>query len=227
MNKLTAAAICLLFSLFIISCQKEASEEVIQPGTGGGGANSGGNYFPLTEGSWWKYKDSITGKISTQKMLKITKTINNIKYTGYQAVLGTITDTAWAAAPQPNYYISAEGVSPNTGATYDLTFHYLNDTASVGYNWTYTAGHGNGFTAYIKTTILERNISTTVSGKTYSNVIHTSLDFSYELFGTPMEVGTYHYYTAKGIGIIKVVSEFHGGGISFRSSNDLMEYHIQ
>ena len=230
MNKLTFAGACLLVSLLFISCQKETSQEDIQPGSGGsGGSANSGTYYPLTEGTWWKYKDSVSGGIIQQQATKVTKTINGIIHTGLIGSLNGVQspDSAWAAVDGPDYYSTAEGVSPNTGASFDLLFHYLNDTASVGYNWEYEAGHGNGLTAYIKTTIRERNITMTVSGKSYQNVIYTTMDLSYDIFGTIMDFGTYHYYTAKNIGVIKVISEFWGGGITFKSSTDLIDYQIR
>ena len=118
-------------------------------------------------------------------------------------------------------------MSPNTGAEYDLLFNYLNDTASVGYNWTYTAGQGNGFTAYVKTTIIEKDITVTVSGVTYPNVIHTKLDFYYDISGIIMDFADYDYYIAKNVGIVRVRSNISGGGVSLQTSSDLIDHHIQ
>lgn len=228
MNKLTSAALCLLLSLFIISCQKETSQEQNGPG-GNGSSNNNATYYPLTEGTWWKYKDSVTGNITLQTITKKTKTINNIVHTG---IIGSINgvqspDTAWAAAHRPDYFLTAEGVSPNTGAPFDFTFHFLNDTASVGYNWEYDAGHGNGFTAYLKTTIIERGIAKKVAGKNYTNVIHTRLELFYEIFGTVMKFATYHYYIAQGVGIVRIESEISNMGFSFKTSGDLIDYQIK
>jgi hypothetical protein len=136
-------------------------------------------------------------------------------------------DTAWIASPKPNYYLYAKGISPNTGASYDVTFHYLNDTASVGYNWQYLAGQGNGFTAYIQTIIVERNISMTVAGKSFTNVTHTRLIWSYDILGTVMEVMSYDYFIAKDVGIIKVRSEGLNLLSGFKACSDLIDYSIK
>jgi len=231
MRKLFSACMLVVLSLFLFSCEKEKSFQDIEPGSGnnGGGSNTSGNYYPLTAGSWWKYKDSVTGVITTQTATNVTKTIDNILYTGLVGGTNGVQspDTAWAAAAIPNYYLTAEGVSPNTGASFDFAFHYLNDTASVGYNWQYIAGQGNGFVSYIKTTIMERNITKTVAGKKYNNVIHTKLDFSYDIFGSVMHFATYDYYIAEGVGIIRIESELFGAGLAFKSSGDLIDYHIE
>jgi hypothetical protein len=137
------------------------------------------------------------------------------------------TDTGWMASPQPNYYLYAKGVSPNTGASYDILFHYLNDTASVGNSWQYTAGQGNGFTAYIQTTIIEHNLTMTVAGKSYNNVIHTRLVWTYDIFGTSLDAMMYDYFTAKGVGIIKVRSEGLTLISGFKACSDLIDYSIK
>lgn len=130
-----------ILSLFFTSCQKEISSEL---GTQAGGAGSGsGNktsYNPTTPGTWWKYKDTASGAVSTATMLNLTSKINGIVYTAMLGENATVKDTAWVASPQPDYYLYEKGVSPNTGASYNMLFHYLNDTAAVGTNWQYTAG---------------------------------------------------------------------------------------
>jgi hypothetical protein len=229
MRKLSLVALLLLSSLFLISCQKEPDfSGPIQPGGTNNGVNTRDSYHPVTPGSFWKHKDTATGAITTGTVLNITKTINNILHTGYLGSNSLQTDTAWIASPQPNYYLAAKGVSPNTGASFAMVFHYLNDTASAGYNWEYIAGNGNGFTAYIKTTIMERNLTMSVSGKTFTNVIHTRLVLSYDVLGSVMEFMIYDYFIAKGVGIIKVRSEAGQNlGFAFKACSDLVEYSIK
>lgn len=233
MRKLFSVALLLATSLFLFSCQKEI--EPLDPlqsnngnsGSSGGSAASANSYFPLTAGSWWKYKDSLTGTTSVGTVTSRTKSINNILYTALVSVMGTQSDTSWAASPQPNYYMTAKGVSPS-GGSYDILFHYLNDTASVGYHWEYNAGNGNGFTALIKTTIIAKNLTMTVAGKTYNNVIQTRLDLTYDVLGSPMDFGYYTYFIAKGVGVIKVRSDLSMMGIPIlQTSSDLIEYSIK
>jgi hypothetical protein len=227
----------LVFALMIlsalVSCQKEIDVTVPQQsggpagggGTGGGGSTGSNSYNPITVGTWWKWKDSASGTFITDTVTNITKTISGILFNAVKA--SNSTDTGWMASPSPNYYSASKGVSPNTGASYDLLIHFLNDTASVGYNWQYNAGQGNGFTAYLKTTIMERNISMTVQGVTYNNVIHTHQDLSYDILGTIMSFGSYEYYVAKGIGIIKIRSDLGiAGSPTTKGCTDLVAYHI-
>jgi hypothetical protein len=231
MRTLKTAFVLMFVSAFLTSCQKEVDFNLPPsvtptPGTGGngGGTTGSGAYFPLTTGSFWKYRDSASGVISTNTVVAATRAINNILYKGIKAT--GVPDTGWAAAPQPNYYLSQKGISPNTGASYDLTFHYLNDTAAVGATWQSVAGQGNGFAATVNTTVIERGITMTVSGRSYSNVIHTRVGLSYDLLGNVMQFGTYEYFIARGVGIIKIQSDLGGFGASFKACSDLVDHKI-
>lgn len=224
----------LLLSVLVFSCQKEIqpfdpSQPPITDTTNNGGDTSSVNsYQPLTTGSWWKYQDSATGAISLNTVASSTKTINGILHNALIATSDIQTDTVWTAAPRPNYYLVLQGASPNTGAAFDLTFHYLNDTASVGYNWQYNAGSGGDFTAYITTTIVAKNLTMTIGGKTYTNVIQTRLDLSYDIFGTLMDYGYYEYFTAQGVGILKIRAEIRNMGVPvMQTCSDLIDYSIQ
>lgn len=223
------AFILFFSSFYLLSCQKEVDPNTLSPGggNGGGGSNTQGSFHPTSVGSWWKYKDSATGSISTSTIVNRTKTINGILYTAMIGENAVQRDTGWIASPQPNYYMYIKGISPNTGASYDVTFHYLNDTASVGYKWQYMAGQGNGFTAYIQTIIVERNISMTVGGKSFNNVIHTRLIWSYDILGTVMEFVSYDYFIAKGVGVIKVRAEGTNIFSGVKSCSDLVDYSIK
>ena len=224
MSKLKFAFLFVLVSFILISCQKETDS----PGPTGGNGQGNGNttsYNPTTVGTWWKYKDSTSGGLSTSTIANRTKTINGILYSAMVSDIAP--DTGWASSAQPNYYVYAKGISPNTGASYDILFHYLNDTASVGYSWRYIAGQGNGFTAYIRTTISERNMSMTVAGKSYTNVIHTRVLWTYDVFGSLMDAMVYDYFIAKGVGIIKVRSEGLTLLAGFKGCSDLIDYRIK
>lgn len=221
----------LCMAIVFVSCQKEIDSPAPSGGnnggTGGTPSISSGSYYPLTKDSWWKYKDSLTGTVTEGKVVANTRTAGGIQYTAIVPISTPATDTAWFASLSPNYYSYYNVISPQ-GVPVEILLHYLNDTASVGYSWKYTAGSGNGFTAYVTTTIAEKLASMTVVGKTYKDVIHTTLDLSYDIFGSEMDMGRYDYFTAKGVGIIKIRS-----GLSFmgqtviETSADLIDYSIK
>jgi hypothetical protein len=213
-----------LLSFLLFSCQKEAGDPDFQPENGGNNPAGTDTYLPLTKSTFWKYKDSATGMITTMTVLDKTKTINGKSYT---AVLGTNnqTDTFYMTRQGADYFNYAEVSNGASSGT--VLFHYLNDTAAVGRNWEYLAGQGNGFPAYFKTTIVERNRTHTVQGKAYSNVIHTRMELSYDMMGERIPAATYDYYIAKNIGIIQVKTIIDMLGASLIASNDLIEYQIK
>jgi len=223
-----AIGILLIATLAFAGCQKEIedpSSSTNNNGNNNGNNNTQDSYHPLSVGSWWKWKDSASGSVTTNTVLSITKTINNITFNGMLGSANGRLDTGWAASPKPNYYYAAKGASP-AGATFDLLFHYLNDTAAVGYTWEYNAGQGNGFTAKMKTTIIAKNLSLSVEGKNYTNVIQTRMLMSYDIFGTPMEFGSYDYFVAKGVGIIRIRSKLGAFGTSFEACSNLIDHKI-
>ena len=216
------------FVIFLFSCQQEVDPDLItDPTNPTNPVNSAESYHPLSANSFWKFRDSATNTISTLKAINVTKSINGRTYTAILNMYGAQIDTVWAASPKPNYYYNMKGFSPNTGAPFDLLFHYLNDTAAVGTSWDYNAGHGNGFTALMTTTIMAKNMTMTIAGKTYTNVIHTRLDLSYDLMGMVTDFGFYDYYISKGVGIVRIRGELDAFGFVNVSCSDLVDHDIQ
>lgn len=239
MKRILPALLWALSSVIFFSCAKEKSLEngIVPSGTGGsggsggtGGGTGGGNtnpntYHPLTAGSYWKYKDSASGAFSMLTATNRTRTISNRLYSVITTTAGTQNDSLYAAVIGPDYFYYINTVSPNTGAPASLLFHYLNDTASIGYQWQYNAGSGNGYPATIRTEIVEKNITVTVAGHSFPNVYHTRLVLSYDM-GTLMEFGTYDYYIARGVGIIRIRTDFSAMGFNTPACSDLVDYHI-
>ncbi|MGB8191569.1 MAG: hypothetical protein WCF67_06605 [Chitinophagaceae bacterium] len=228
----------LLAVLFVLaSCQKEVGFDT-PPGSGGsgggGGTGTGGGgtlpdtYQPVTKDSYWKYKDSaFTGLITLMTATGQQKTINSKIY---QVIKSETTGQPVAEG----YFYTAKPIyglrqDVNNGIATTIEFTYLNDTASVGYKWTENMAPVNGNPARFHGTIMERNISKTVAGKNFTNVIHTQLLLEYELpfFGWT-EFAVYNYYVAKGIGIIRIETEFTAfGQTGFRTVSDLIDYSIK
>ena len=217
--------LCAALAVFsMVSCQKEV-DTILAPSPSN--PSNTASYQPLSANSYWKYKDSLTGMVTQSTMLNQTKLINSRTYHASLSSMGQGTDTSWIAVDGANYYALADAVGMSSGAPVKLLFHYLNDTASVGYNWLYDAGHVNGFPASIRTTIMERGITHTVEGKTYKDVIRTQLELHYDIMGTVMKVATYDYYVAKGVGIVRVRTFIDGAGMNFTSSGNLLEYQVK
>lgn len=231
---------CLLvLTLAMVSCSKEKSVDTSNgtgSGTGSGtdtGTGTGGTgstsytYQPVTTNSYWKYKYTAgyTGESSGSISGK-TVTNNGVVYYEISSAVNT-TAKSYYGIKDRNYYMKAAGVSPSTGAPVDLYIHYLNDTASVGYTWNTDAGSGNGFKAYIDGEIKERDLTLTVQGKTYKEVIHSSVVLSYDILGTIMSFGGYEFYVAKNIGVVKLESIVGFPGASTTIVQELVDYTIK
>jgi hypothetical protein len=214
--------------LALASCQKELSIDTPgggNPPTGGGGGAAPDTYQPVTKGSFWKYKDSaLTGQTTL-----LTAT-GNVKTFGGKTYQIMNTETSGQPATETYYYVSKPlygmRIDLNGGITGTIDFIYLNDTARVGYTWTDNMGPVNGLGARSIGTMIEKNISKTVAGKTYTNVIHTQLNLEYEI---PIlgwtSFAVYDYYVAKGVGIIRIETVSTIAGV--RTVSDLIEYSIK
>ncbi len=224
-------------TLSLFSCQKEVNEELptTPGGTGGtggtGGSGGSGNtnpansYHPLTAGSTWTYKDSTTGTLNTIVSTGKTKVIDGRTYT--IVTDPQVSDSAYMSNTGANYYLLGEGTTPNLGASFKIVFHYLNDTAAVGTTWRYNAGHGNGVTAYITPTVMARNLTLNIEGRTYTNVVHTRLKWEYEFGGMTLEMANYDYFTAKGVGIVRVRSFLDAMGTKLETCSNLVDHTIK
>jgi hypothetical protein len=75
--------------------------------------------------------------------------------------------------------------------------------------------------------VLEKGITMTVEGKPYTDVIHTRLDLSYNVGGTPTPFGYYDYYLSKNVGIIKInyTYEFMGT-VVIQTATNLLQHTI-
>lgn len=202
-------------------CQKEIEDK---SGNSTGGGTSLNTYLPLTSGTFWKLKDSTSGTIQTNTVTSKTKTINGILYTA--VTNDQSSDTAYMAQVGADYYLYQAAVTAS-GGTASVLMHFLNDTAAVGQTWQYDGGSGNGFPIIMTGKIIERGISVTVNGKTYTNVIHTRLHMAYDILGTITDATDYDFYVAKGVGIVQVRTLLDFLGVTIPALNYLVDYNIR
>jgi hypothetical protein len=211
----------LVFATILSSCQKQV-DNIDEPGEHHG---TSGTYQPVTANSYWIYRDSATGTTTTTTMTSETKNINGVPYVMISSITDTETDTGYFGRVGADYYTYQVVLGGTTSGTFLL--HYLNDTAAVGSSWEYAAGQANGLDAYVKTTVLGRKLSVTVNGKTFNNVIHTQLELSYDVLGGLTHAGTFDYFIAKDIGIVRIQAVVNFLGISYDSISDCIEYQIK
>ncbi len=165
-------------------------------------------YLPLTKGTFWKYNIKTEDEnIETSKLtvLGIEKKINSKNYQKVKSVMDDETDTLYYAQDNQDYYLYT-----NTGTSDDekisLEILFLKDNASVGTTWNTAAGTADGFKLKCFGKIIAKNITLTVGGTTYTNVIHTYIEIRKPFLFTYIVVNKQDFYTAKNIGIIKNVS---------------------
>jgi len=206
---------------FLCSCQKDSTTD-IPPVTDT--STTSGSYLPLTEGTYWIFKDSATNGYDTVTVLGEDTVINSIPFTKVHTVSATQDTFGFYGIKDHNYYLNAE----QSGIT--VTMQILNDTMSVGNSWVYDMGTINGVPARGTGTIVEKLNTFTVQGETYSNVIHTQFVIAFNLLGNFTDFATYNFYFAKGKGIIKVnsnVTDITGGGNNLTVAQDLIDYSIK
>ncbi|MBS1530428.1 MAG: hypothetical protein JSU01_08985 [Bacteroidetes bacterium] len=166
---------------------------------------SAGNYLPVTGGSSWKYSYMSDGGTTDTLTLTMTGATTLINGKTYHNVT-----SAYKQGTSQGYFYTGNHIyttrSVAVGSNVAMEFQLLNDTASVGYQWiSYPTDDGmlGGKPARTVNKIVEKNISRTINGKTFSNVSHTQVWLQYDL-GSGFETTiTYDFYLAKGIGLIE------------------------
>ncbi len=173
-------------------CKKEAKEA------------PSGEYLPLTDGSTWKYNYTSDGGTTDTLILKMTGGTTLINGKTYYNAAST-----YKQGTSPGYFYAGNHLYATRTADVgfgSIELQLLNDTASVGYQWiTIPTADGTLGGSPVRTinTIKEKNLTRTLNGKTFTNVIHTQVEMQYSngsVFGTAV---TYDFYLAKGIGLIE------------------------
>jgi hypothetical protein len=179
-------------------------------------------YQPLESGSTWVYQDSATGLTDTLIAIDSTQTINSKTYTVFHSIsAGQISDEYFNISSH-NYY--SYGDFGNGIVNNELL--YLNDTASVGYNWQASSGTINGFPAQVQGQIIDTGLTVTIGSNTFTHVIHTEINLEYNVgsgFQTPYAI--FDYFAAKAVGIIRIQSNY--PAIPYYGVSNLISYAIQ
>ncbi|MBO9636491.1 MAG: hypothetical protein J7578_25545 [Chitinophagaceae bacterium] len=215
-----------ILALVATSCQKEVSEEV--PTNNPGGPVTADGYQPLTAGTSWKYRQTGMPDYSII-VTSNKKTVGGIQYVELSGdQVGAVTGSSWFGISGNNYYLKSAGTVPS-GGSFDLTQLYLNDKEAVGHNWNISGGQANNISAKVPGKIIEKDITLTVQGKTYNNVIHTQTNIIYVMPAPFGEMSTlfYDYYVAKGVGIVKLITSIDEDMTTVISTMELLEYSIK
>jgi hypothetical protein len=195
MNKLHLLLTALFMVLLSISCKKKNdSSPAPVPATT--------NYQPVTSGSTWTYSSAYSTGSSNYTL---TATSKDSVFNGrtYKVFSNSNGANEYYCISGSDYYRYAFVNALNQSV--DLL--YLKDNAAVGDKWSDTKNitiQGVAVTAVIETKIAEKNISYSVNGKTYTNVIHIKVSpaFSVGSLSIVTTTNDVNYYFAKGVGLI-------------------------
>jgi hypothetical protein len=215
----------LLTSLSFVSCEDESIDPSLinNPGNNSGGTIDG-DYWPAAFNNSWAYSNN-GGANQTMKMIG-TSTVNNNSYYDFDSVFGQGIQVNGTAAMKMrknsgNYFVRIEGITLNLGGGITATqtpfeFLVLKDNIPVNQTWNGTYTQTTSYSGsqiplpsvtttstYIGT-ILGTNLTETVSGETFNNVIKLKISQTILLTTspTPTQVET-TYWFAKNVGPIK------------------------
>ncbi len=188
----------LLGSIGLISCKKETSVPTVVAA----------NYMSLTANNSWNYE--ITDNIlmdSVGYTLLSTNKDSSINGKVYHIFTKTASANQYYNITGNDYY-TFQNLPAASGAN-SIESIYLKDNVSVNGNWSqsYTIKtSGIPLTINLLNSIAEKNISLTVNGITYTDVIHVTTSLSASVLGIPLPSSAIstdiQTYFAKKVGMI-------------------------
>lgn len=227
MRSVNILIVCFFALSFFVGCQRELHfpptdpQQVITPRQSDTVFTNLTTYLPLTKNTFWKYKDSTTGKLITLTVTGVQKTIRN---KSYETIAGSLyTNPAYYSVAGNDYYVYYEL------AGIEKEFLFLNDIKVAGDSWMVDMGLINGQVATGIGRIIQREKTIHVEGRTYQHVIHSTFTIYYQLSGNTLSYGGYDYYTARGVGIVKMESHFGIDGVQtlFTDLKTLVDFSIR
>jgi len=234
------------FSFFIIiavltfqSCENEPLDSDlidIQNNEGGDENNDGdigdstGDYWPRAIGNMWDFNDTFYGEV-TYDMVS-TESIDGNTYYKFDDLLG---QESWLRKTGDSYFIRTAAANfPIEG--YEITTTYITlkmlvDSAEVGEEWVNNVSYTISYTpinagfpeipdidfgATYTFKMMGRDLTRTVEGTEYQNVLHIRLTLLAN--GVPTATNVDYYY-AKDIGLIEFIGDQSSGTLVSYSLN--------
>lgn len=187
MNKFALLMIWCLVIGALVSCSKDEADPAPAPIVEQ-------DYMPVTAKSTWTYGGTNP---YTSTVTGATKVINGKTYHEME--------TNEDGTTRKSYLLKDKGVYTAKGFISQfesLELVVLKEAAAVGESWEQTSTI-NGADTKLKFTMVEKDISKTVEGKTYKNVIHVKMETSLSFMGAGfITISTSNFYYAKGVGLI-------------------------
>jgi hypothetical protein len=165
-----------------------------------------GNYQPTTKGSYWMYASSGEGQDADTLVTTMLGTTVKFGDKTYKAATSKIASEITTAA---SYFYHSGGTyierDIEDGETTEIL--YLKSGAAIGDTWEaiplLDPSQVDG-SARALGKMVEKNISKTIFGKPFNNVIHTQIDLQVKNDNGDFETFTLlDYYIAKDIGVIE------------------------
>jgi hypothetical protein len=183
-------------------------------------------YQPVSKGSYWKYTktNSAGAETETQTITGGRDLINKKVYYTIRTQTPATDDTLSHYSHEDDSY-TVRTESKTTG--FSVEYLYLKDDYIVGRTWKAPVtddGLIEGVPAQIVGAVLEKGITKFISGKKFSNVVHTRLNFQYDQGSGYTTVEVIDYYVAKGIGIIEID---YSDGTTIKSTSIITDYNIE
>lgn len=228
--KLITAVLVFFAAFNLTSCDNEPIDPAIDLNNGGntgGGGTSSGDYWPAALNNQWVF--NLNGvQQDPLKMVSINAINGNTYYTFNQQSGTGGTGTAASATlrlrkTSGDYYIKVEDIvtpaqagMPGSTTTGSETI-LLKDYLAVGGTWTSSYNQTTTYTDpsfpvitlnfVIEASIMEKNISLTVNGAVYTDVIKVKYVQNVTSFGQTTSSINYYWFS-KNVGPIKITNEF-------------------
>lgn len=194
MNKLKLVIIWCLFLGAFSSCSDKDDPEP--------GASAELDYQPTTQGSTWSYGGSSPYTVNATGK---TKEVSGKIFYEMETKEGDATRLSYVH--KANGVYTVEGMEE---AFAGVALVFLKDNAPVGDTWTETVAM-DGIETKMTFSIEAKDITKTVEGKTYQNVIHVRMNTAVVWMGMEIDMGVpMDYFWAKGVGLILTNAGDHG-----------------
>lgn len=226
-----------LFTLLILnSCNVEPIDASLSSQIDNGVDSSGGNgtvsgdYWPAAINNEWHFqRDGVA-----QPVMKMSSTvvISGKTYYKFAPVSGSGSSSSGTATISLNkdsglYKLKTDDINVSAGGLNGTQTGYeyivLKDNIPVGSTWNGTYSQTTTYAGIPAITIstnysgeiLEKNVSATVNGEVYSDVIKVKITQIASMAGAPSTTAVTEYWFAKNVGIIKSITL--SGGTTFTS----------
>ncbi|WP_268846791.1 hypothetical protein [Flavobacterium aestivum] len=213
-NFTTSFLLSLLATFFFTACSNDSSDDAPVA------ENSTGDYWPTTVDNNWVYAQN--GEETSMKIIGIDE-INGAKYYKFNQMAAFGSSIAgqasvWIKKNKGDYYIKIGDINIDvngmkgkiTGYEFILFKDYLeaNQTWTGSYSTTtsYNIANFPSIVTNVNCTgkILEKNLTLTINGITYKDVIKFSLVQNPSISGQATSEIVTNYWIAKNVGLIKI-----------------------